>query len=207
MVYCQTKVAIAFFLLAAVVRGELSQDVYNNWKKYAEAFVSLKALKVQGINPEDIPCDSVNYKARARIQKVIRDPSGSDLEVGDVVTLKTYYRKPGGDDCPMWVGPSSPPLLAKGWCGRAYMNSTAFAGTYDIAAGGQSFKKGACLGAKPKKAGGCLKVVKKMCTCKEQLRTKKRAARRCAKNEAGTRCDLDSRATKRVQTRFAEFCT
>ena len=205
MGYCQTKVALAFFLLAAVVRGALPPDVYEDWKKSAEEYVSLKVLKVQGINPKKIPCRIVNYKARARIQKVIRDSSGSDLKVGDVVTLKTYYHKLGSGDCGPWAGPSSPPLLAKGWHGKAYLNSTAVAGTFDIAAGGESFDEN----AKPKNAGGCLKVVKKKCTCKDQLTTKKRAAaaRRCAKKKAGNLCDLNRRATKRVQTRFAKFCT
>lgn len=215
----QTKTALAFVLLAAacsVIRCELPPSVYEEWKEDADEYVSLKVVDVEGINVNKLPCKRVDYQVRARIQKVIRDPSESVLEVGEVVTLKTWYRKPGGipgSNCPLWVGPSSPPLLADGWCGKAYMNDTSGlrgTRTYKIAAEGKSFKKGSCSGVKrPKNLAGCLKIVKKQCSCITGLKTKKKraaAARRCARTKAGNLCNLKTRASKLVQSRFANFC-
>ena len=211
MIGCfQTKMALTIFLFAAVcsvVQCELPPKVYEKMKRNADEYVSLEVLDLPPVIGLPGPCGIYNYKAKVKIQKVHRKPS--DLDVGDVVTLKTWRRLPG-KNCP--VGPSSPPTISEGWCGNVYMDEASGRRKYEIAAGGKSFEKviGGCLDNGPKNLAGCLKIVKKQCSCITGLRSKKarvRAARTCARDKASKLCNLKTRAFKRVQSKYANFCT
>lgn len=207
MIGCfQTKAALAFFVFlllgcCSIVRCALPPSAYKEWKMNAEEYVSVKVVAVAIPDPVDRkprePCTRVDYMARVEIQKVIREPS--DLAVGDVVTLNTWFTTDG--DCP--PGPSSPPTIGIGCCGNVYMNSVPGGDNFEVAAGGESFVEGAC-GLRP-----CLnQVVKKRCSCKAGVGRKKRVAtaRRCARRKARNLCSLKGRDYRRVQSRLANFC-
>lgn len=226
----RTKPGLASFLavLAAgcffsVARCELPSQVYDDWKKYAEEYASVEVLGTEfgpsfpptrrrgrrrNLLTPPGPCTRIPYVARVEIRKVLREPS--NLEAGDVVDLETWFRQ--SDACP--PGPSAPPRIGEGWCGTAYMNSTETDLTFEIAAGGKSFEEGTCADdgdddERPKRLRACLnEVVKDRCRCRTKGREKKRAAaaRRCARRKARSQCDLKERASRRIQTRFANYC-
>jgi len=170
-------------VFVAVVRSELPPYVYEEWQRYAEYYVQLAVLDTMSLgirdvlhDPDGYPCFVEDFVALATILRVNRtttsdgtSPSSSvqsqpQLAAGDNVSFYTWYRNRSSDRCAGFVGPSSPPLLAPGWCGYAYLNSTAgndgdddVASTlnasgggdvpYSLAAGGQSFEQTPCPGS------------------------------------------------------------